>query len=153
MVRLSFTRGIVIEAARGEMNLTDDRVVMEGTEFVLFEPEIRGRADRIERVGNRLVFEGTSLTRCQPDRDVWVFRAKSLDMDEDAVFAIAHKAKVEVFGVPVVALPGFGFPHVMRAFRGFCSQQLGTDQTTVSISRCLTTRISHLITTQRLRHD
>lgn len=120
-----FHPGIVIEAARGEMNLTDDRVVMEGTEFVLFEPEIRGRADRIERVGNRLVFEGTSLTRCQPDRDVWVFRAKSLDMDEDAVFAIAHKAKVEVFGVPVVALPRFRFPSRDARVSGFLFPTIG----------------------------
>jgi LPS-assembly protein len=120
-----FEPGIVIEAVRGEMNLTDDRAVMEGTEFVLFEPEIRGRADRIERIGNKLVFEGASLTRCQPDREVWVFRAKSLEMNKDAVFATAHKAKVEVFGIPVVAVPRFRFPSREARVSGFLFPTIG----------------------------
>ena len=120
-----FEPGIVIEAARGEMTLSDDRAVMEATEFVLFAPEIRGQADRIERIGSKLVLEGTSLTRCQPGRGAWAFRAKTLEMDENAVFAVAHKAKIDMFGVPVIAVPRFRFPLRDARVSGFLFPAVG----------------------------
>ena len=120
-----FEPGIVIEAARGEMILSDDRAVMEATEFVLFEPEIRGHADRIERIGSKLVLEGISLTRCQPGRGAWKFRAKTLEMDEKSVFAVAHKAKIDMFGVPIIAVPRFRFPSRDARVSGFLFPTVG----------------------------
>ena len=120
-----FEPGIVIDAARGEVNLGDDRAVMEETEFVLFEPEIRGKADRIERVGSKILLEGTSLTRCQPGRAAWRFHAEALEMDENAVFAVARKAKIDMFGVPVVYLPRFRFPAGDARVSGFLFPTLG----------------------------
>ncbi len=120
-----FEPGVVIEAARAEVNLDNDTAVMEATEFVLFEPEIRGHADRIERIGNKLVLEGTSLTRCRPGRGAWSFRAETLEMDENTVFAVARKARIDVFGVPVVSVPRFRFPSRDARVSGFLFPTVG----------------------------
>ena len=120
-----FEPGLVIGVAQADVNLANDAAVMEATEFVLFEPEIRGNADRIERIGTKLVLEGTSLTRCRPDRRAWSFRAKTLELDEKGVFAVARKAKIDVFGVPVVAVPRFRFPSRDARASGFLFPSVG----------------------------
>ena len=91
---------------------------MDGSAGVFLSPSFalglyggRGRADRIEFLGDRRVaMREASYTTCQADDPDWYLRARSLEIDEASEAASGEGATLHFKGRQILAAPLFAFP-------------------------------------------
>ena len=101
----------ILRGRNAILNLDTKATVIDDAEFLLIEPEFRGRASRLERndAGDMAVSSGR-FTRCEPGNNNWQIGSRSFVIRDGSDFGTARHAVVRVKNVPVFYTPYLSFP-------------------------------------------
>lgn len=101
----------ILRGRNAALNMDTKATVIEDAEFLLIEPEFRGRASRLERddAGDMRVSNGR-FTRCEPGNNNWQIGSRSFVIKDGSDFGTARHAVVRVKSVPVFYTPYLSFP-------------------------------------------
>ncbi len=116
--------GLHLRGQNLELAMQGDSASLNQAEFVMFQSQMRGTADRLEKQGPALQLTKTSLTGCPPGHDGWTIRADHIEIDQNEGFATARDAQVRLGGVPVFRAPYLRFPVTERRVSGFLFPEL-----------------------------
>ena len=103
--------GLVLLGQGADVELASDSAQLDDVTFLLTDAGLRGRADNIAQneTGDLLIDSG-SVTRCDPGSNTWRIQARSIKVDEGAVWGTARGATLHIKDVPVFYLPYMRFP-------------------------------------------
>lgn len=141
--------GVHIEGRTVDANLDAESAAIHDASFLMLPSEYRGTARRIDVAGDAIVLNQTSFTACPPGRRGWRVVASEIEYEEEAVFARARRARVELFGVPVMYIPSLRFPVSSDRASGFFFPPPSIRATTARTSVFPTTSTWHPTWTPR----
>ena len=119
--------GLHMLGQRAVVGLRENNAQIEDAQFVLTGLEMHGQATRIDRQGTALQLDGASLTRCPPNRRTWQLQAKTMDLDQDKVFATARHVRLRLGRVPVFYSPYLRLPVSEERASGLLFPNIGYD--------------------------
>ena len=102
---------VAIHGEVADLNLDTKAADLDAVDFLLFQPELRGDAQRLSRdEAGTLALEDVAFTRCEPGNNGWQIKSSRMTVEEDAIFATARNAVLRMKGVPVFYTPYIRFP-------------------------------------------
>lgn len=121
--------GLLLRAEQAHLNIDSGAARLDDAQFVLYETRVRGGAQRLERIGDRLVrTEDGYFTTCEPDDNFWRIHAAEITLDGDRQFGTAKHARLLIKDIPILYTPYVRFPVGEERLTGFLmpSLSLGT---------------------------
>ena len=102
---------LIMQGTHAEIDLDRETATVHDAQFLLPQPELRGKAASVTRdeAGN-VILAGQVFTRCEPGNDSWRVTARHVHLPDKAVFGTARHAVVRMRGVPVFYAPYIKFP-------------------------------------------
>lgn len=120
--------GVLLLGEQAEFASESGEAIVTDAQFVLHEEHIRGRADKLRRDGEGLIYiDDGSITYCAPENNDWSLSADSIELDIDKGVGTARGATVEVKGVPIFYFPWMNFPLDDRRKTGFLWPDIRSD--------------------------
>ncbi|HEX9179875.1 MAG TPA: LPS-assembly protein LptD [Burkholderiales bacterium] len=126
-----------VEGSRGKLNLETRQGSVEAPRYTLGEItgraglEARGEAAEFALEGNkRYHATKASFTMCPAGNDDWFLRAEDLDIDQAEQVGVAHHARLDFLGVPILYSPYVDFPLTGERKSGLLPPVVGTTETT-----------------------
>ncbi|MDO4230560.1 MAG: LPS-assembly protein LptD [Lautropia sp.] len=105
-----------------QLQLDSGKGAFEQPEYDLSSVGGRGKAERMEFIGNRfLQLINGSFTSCKPDNEDWRVEAEQLDLDLENSQGVARHARLKVRDYTVARVPYLPFPLGDRRQSGFLS--------------------------------
>ena len=102
---------LFIRSERVQLDMADDRMVIDGARFILSEVPARGEAQRVEiDRKERARIDGARYTTCAPGDESWMLEAGDLDLDRGAGTGTARNVWIEFHGAPLLYTPYLRFP-------------------------------------------
>ena len=128
--------GLLMQGQNATIHLNTKEVALEDAQFVLIEPNIRGRAERLDQTANGdLRLTQGAFTRCEPGNNGWSLGNSALVIEEDEVFGTARNAVLKLKSVPVFYSPYLKFPVSDERVSGFLFPNMGySDEDGVDLS-------------------
>lgn len=118
--------GLLLRAEQAEMDMDSGDAQLEDARFVIHETRVRGRAEHLEKLGDRFIgLERSSLTTCEPDSNAWQLRANKINIYNNEHYGTARHMRMELFHVPVFYTPYLRFPLGDHRQTGFLFPSLG----------------------------
>lgn len=109
------------------LNLDTDVGEMERPQFVFHENDSRGSAEIVHINGRRnYVFDDATYTTCPAGNDDWLLRVSRLDIDRETNVGVAHHARIEFMGVPILYTPWMDFGLSNQRRSGFLGPVFGS---------------------------
>lgn len=103
--------GVLLRGERAQMDMDTGDATLEDARFVLYETRVRGRAERLTKLGERFIgLDDSALTTCEPGDSAWVLKGKEINIYNQKHYGTARHARMEVFHVPVFYTPYLRFP-------------------------------------------
>src|SRR5688500_14083886 len=101
--------------------------VFESPRFRVGEVGARGDADRITFLGSELyqVLRGR-VTTCVAPREDWFLRAETMEIDTAKKVGVAHDARLDFMGLPLLYSPWLEFPLSNDRKSGFLTPTIGS---------------------------
>lgn len=110
---------------RGEeatLYLEQNRGSIGDSEYVLYEPRVRGEARQLSQLDEQLYrLKDASFTTCEPNQDSWQLVSSDIRLNQAEGIGVARHARLEVKGVPVFYWPWLRFPIDDRRQTGLLS--------------------------------
>ena len=120
--------GIVMYGDRITYDSLSERASLSDAEFVMYEEQLYGIAERVTRDANgSLEIEDGQLTFCAPTDPSWLVTAETLRVDPTTNTGEAWGARIDIKGVPVVYLPWVQFPLNDRRKTGLLFPDISSD--------------------------
>ena len=120
--------GIVMYGDRITYDSLSERASLSDAEFVMYEEQLYGIAERVTRDANgSLEIEDGQLTFCAPTDPSWLVTAKTLRVDPTTNTGEAWGARIDIKGVPVAYLPWVQFPLNDRRKTGLLFPDISSD--------------------------
>ena len=120
--------GIVMYGDRITYDSLSERASLSDTEFVMYEQQLYGIAERVTRDANgSLEIEDGQLTFCAPTDPSWLVTAETLRVDPTTNTGEAWGARIDIKGVPVAYLPWVQFPLNDRRKTGLLFPDISSD--------------------------
>ena len=122
--------GMLVRAEKARMNLQSGDGRLDNAEFVLYETRVHGRAESLEKFGDRvIVLNGGDLTSCEPGDNTWAIKGSNITIHNDKRYGTAKHMRLEVKDIPIAYAPYFRFPVGPDRLTGFLfpSMSLGSD--------------------------
>ncbi|MCH1601443.1 MAG: LPS-assembly protein LptD [Luminiphilus sp.] len=120
--------GIVMYGDRITYDSLSERAWLSDTEFVMYEQQLYGIAERVTRDANgSLEIEDGQLTFCAPTDPSWLVTAETLRVDPTTNTGEAWGARIDIKGVPVAYLPWVQFPLNDRRKTGLLFPDISSD--------------------------
>lgn len=119
--------GTVVTGPVLKLNLDTQVGEMIRPQFEFSENHSRGAAEiaHIESKTN-YTFDDATYTTCPAGDDDWLLRVSRLDIDRTTQTGVAHHARVEFQGVPILYTPWMDFPLNDRRRSGFMGPTFGS---------------------------
>lgn len=119
--------GLVLSGQQADLDLNGRTAHLDSVEFVSTLLNAHGKATAIDRKANgELRFDKVEYSTCEPDRRVWHFSARKLQLDPASGRGTVRQAKLHVLDVPLVNIPYFNFPIDDRRMTGLLIPRFGT---------------------------
>ena len=118
--------GLAARGQRAHVAARESRLQLEGAEFVLLEPQLRGTAAGAERDADGLRLAASTLTRCPPGSNAWRMDADRVSINADASAATVRGARLRLGTVPVFYSPYLRLPLGDQRSGGWLFPSLGT---------------------------
>ncbi|WP_165901960.1 LPS-assembly protein LptD [Reinekea marinisedimentorum] len=110
-----------------EVNLETYYSLIKEAQFVLYEQDIHGEANEMERTDqDTYKARQITFTRCVPSSNAWNIKASKLTVDNEEGMATAWNARIEVQNVPVLYTPYIAFPLDDRPRTGLLTPTFGS---------------------------
>ena len=120
--------GIVMYGDRITYDSLSERASLSDAEFVMYEEQLYGIAERVTRDANgSLEIEDGQLTFCAPTDPTWLVTAETLRVDPTTNTGEAWGARIDIKGVPVAYLPWVQFPLNDRRKTGLLFPDISSD--------------------------
>ena len=120
--------GMLMEAARAEGELENDRAELHSLRYQLLRMRGNGEAETAINEGERSRLAGVFYTTCDPNDRQWMIKAARLDIDQAEGIATARNATLRLGKVPLLYLPVASFPIDDRRKSGFLFPSLGASR-------------------------
>jgi LPS-assembly protein len=119
--------GSVVIGPMLKLNLDTYLGEMLQPQFEFSENHARGAAENVQILGKlNYTFEGATYTTCPAGNDDWLLRMSSLEIDRKAQVGVAHHARVEFKGVPILYTPWMDFALDGNRRSGFLGPVFGS---------------------------
>jgi LPS-assembly protein len=103
--------GSIVTGPVLRLNLDSQIGEMIQPQFEFPENHARGTAEIAHIAGKKnYTFDAATYTTCPAGQDDWLLRTSRLDIDRTAQVGVAHHARVEFKGVPILYTPWMDFP-------------------------------------------
>lgn len=100
---------------------------MDKSKFQFTDSQAHGSADTAHLAGKQqYVFSNVSYSTCPVDSDDWLLKVGELDIDRNEQIGVAHNARVEFMGVPILYTPWMDFPLNSARKSGFLAPTYGS---------------------------
>ena len=102
--------GSVVTGPELKINLDSDIGEMSQPQFEFSENHARGAANTVHIASRKnYSFDDATYTTCPAGNDDWLLRMNRLDIDRTTQVGVAHQARVEFKGVPILYTPWMDF--------------------------------------------
>ncbi len=119
--------GASVSGATLKMNLDTSLGEVDRAEFQFTENHARGKASTVHIVGKRnYSLSDASYTTCPAGNDDWLLKMSRLDIDRTTQVGVAHNARVEFKGVPLLYTPWMDFALHSGRRSGFLGPVFGS---------------------------
>ncbi|CAG0940026.1 LPS-assembly protein LptD [Gallionellaceae bacterium] len=119
--------GNVISGPHLQLNLETNIGEMKQAKLLFGEKMARGTADILRIEGrNKYMLTNASYTTCPAGKDDWMLKMGDLEIDRSRHMGVAHHARVEFMGTPILYTPWIDFAFDDQRKSGFLSPQYGT---------------------------
>ncbi|HAF44376.1 MAG: organic solvent tolerance protein [Sideroxydans sp. GWF2_59_14] len=119
--------GSVVSGPVLKLNLDTYLGEMLQPRFEFSENHARGAAESVQIAGRmNYIFEDASYTTCPAGNDDWLLRMSRLDIDRTTQVGVAHHARVEFKGVPILYTPWMDFGLNDNRRSGFLGPTFGS---------------------------
>jgi LPS-assembly protein len=109
-----------------EFNLNTDVGEMTQPSFLLSENDSRGNAESLHIEGkHNFALYNTTYTTCPAGDDDWLLKISELDIDRSTQIGVAHNARVDFMGVPILYTPWMDFALNNGRKTGFLGPETG----------------------------
>ena len=122
--------GLVATGPVLKLNLDTDLGEMNQPQFEFSENHARGSAETMHILGKKnYTFDDATYTTCPAGDDDWLLRMSRLDIDRTTQIGVAHQARVEFKGVPILYTPWMDFALNNNRRSGFMGPTFGSTST------------------------
>jgi len=119
--------GSIVTGPVLRLNLDTQIGEMIRPRFEFPENHARGTAEIVHIAGKKnFTFDDATYTTCPAGQDDWLLRASRLDIDRTTQVGVAHHARVEFQGVPILYTPWMDFPLNDDRRSGFLGPVIGS---------------------------
>ncbi|MDT8403344.1 LPS-assembly protein LptD [Sulfuriflexus sp.] len=117
-----------IDGETARVDLNADQGVVEKADFLLYERQGRGTAEKIRRdgAGNKTQLDVTTYTTCPPGNEDWQLKADKIKLDHNEGVGTARDVSVRFKGIPFFYSPWLTFPIDDRRKTGFLTPSFGS---------------------------
>ena len=128
-VRLEQT-GFAVTGPVLRLNLETDIGEMSQPQYTFNENHSRGTAETLHILGKKnYILDDATYTTCPAGNDDWLLRMSRLDLDRTTQVGVAHQARVEFKGVPILYTPWMDFGLNDSRRSGFLGPTFGSTNT------------------------
>lgn len=101
----------VVYGKSGILNSQTETFDIHQAEYLIYQDNLRGRAERIKRNDDGLVvIQDGSYTSCAPGDRSWQLVGSEIELDNESGFGTARHARLELGDIPVFYWPYLKFP-------------------------------------------
>ncbi|WP_086480715.1 LPS-assembly protein LptD [Oceanospirillum sanctuarii] len=119
----------IVYGQSGTLNNQSETFDIRNAEYLIFQDNFRGRAERIQRNDSGLVvIEDGSYTSCSPDDKSWQLVGSEIELDNESGFGTAIHARLELADIPVFYWPYLKFPIDERRHTGLLMPSFAIDE-------------------------
>ncbi len=119
--------GNVIRSPHLQLNLDSNIGVMTQPVFHFGDNHARGDADTLYMKGRQnYILRNVTYTTCPADKDDWLLKVRELEIDRSRQIGVAHSARVEFMGVPILYTPWMDFALSDQRKSGFLGPVFGS---------------------------
>ncbi len=119
--------GSVVTGPQLELNLDTNVGNMEQPNYIFTEMGGRGEADMLHiQSKQHFSLDNPTYTTCPADNQDWQMKIGRLEIDRDRQIGIAHNARVEFMGVPILYTPWLDFALNNQRKSGFLAPTVGS---------------------------
>jgi len=117
----------VILSPQLKFNLDTSTGDMTKPVFRFGDTHARGNADNLHLAGREdYILHNVNYTTCPADQDDWLLKVRELEIDRNNQLGIAHGARVEFMGVPILYTPWMDFGLNSQRKSGFLGPVFGS---------------------------
>lgn len=122
--------GVMVTGPVLKLNLDTDLGEMNQPQFQFSENHARGTAETMHILGKKsYTFDDATYTTCPAGDDDWMLHMSRLDIDRTTQVGVAHQARVEFMGVPILYTPWMDFALNGARRSGFLGPTFGSTNT------------------------
>jgi LPS-assembly protein len=119
--------GNVIQSSHLQLSLDTNIGVMTQPAFYLGDNHARGDADTLYMKDRQnYLLRNVTYTTCPADKDDWLLKVRELEIDRNRQIGVAHSARVEFMGVPILYTPWMDFALSDQRKSGFLGPVFGS---------------------------
>lgn len=119
--------GNVVRSLHLQLNLDTNIGIMTQTVFHLGDNHARGDADTLYMKGRQnYILRNVTYTTCPADKDDWLLQVRELEIDRNRQIGVAHSARVEFMGMPILYTPWMDFAFNDQRKSGFLGPVFGS---------------------------
>ena len=119
--------GAVLRGPVLKLNLDTDLGEMSQPQYEFSENHARGSAEILHITGRKnYTFDDATYTTCPAGNDDWLLRVSRLDIDRTTQIGVAHHARVEFKGMPILYTPWMDFALNDNRRSGFLGPTFGS---------------------------
>lgn len=123
--------GLLVNGDHARLFPDEKRGTLYAADYALPERHGRGQAEVIHLLdAHRQQLDRATYTTCPPGNDDWLLSARQVDLDTEEGLGVAHHARMNLKGVPVLYTPYISFPIDDRRRSGFLIPRIGVSQET-----------------------
>ncbi|WP_461480969.1 LPS-assembly protein LptD [Porticoccus sp.] len=121
--------GLLLTGDHAQINMDTKDVTVDNATYLLHESNVRGTADRMNRIGDVFYIDNATYTTCEPGSNAWHLVSSNVDINPETGIAHARHVRLEVKDIPVLYAPWLRFPIDERRASGllFPSFSFGED--------------------------
>lgn len=121
--------GLLLRADRAYVDTNTGNARLDRARFVLYETRVRGRAESLEKFGDKIIsLDQGTFTSCEPGDNSWSIEGSNITLHNDKRYGTARNMRLNIKDVPIAYAPYFRFPIGPDRLTGFLFPSLGFDE-------------------------
>ncbi|MBV1878640.1 MAG: LPS assembly protein LptD [Pseudomonadales bacterium] len=120
--------GLLLTGEHATQDMANGSGTIDKATFLLHESNMRGNAAQITRqASGHIVLDVATLTRCEPNNNIWQLDSKTVRLNIPEGFGTAKNVTIRIKERPVAYFPYFRFPLNKQRLSGFLMPNIGYD--------------------------